>query len=132
MAGIRKREEQRREDTWNLELIYSTDDEWEKDAKRLDIMMEEFGKQQGKLGQGSRKMLEILEEYCGISQLLEKLYVYASMRLDENTANSHYQQMEGKARTLATRLDSVCSGWSRRFWNWRIRYWRSICRKMNS
>ena len=109
MAGIRKREEQRREDTWNLELIYSTDDEWEKDAKRLDIMMEEFGKQQGKLGQGSRKMLEILEEYCGISQLLEKLYVYASMRLDENTANSHYQQMEGKARTLATRLDSVCS-----------------------
>lgn len=109
MAGIRKREEQRTEDTWNLELIYPADEAWEEDAKRLVIRMEAFEKQQGKLAAGSQRMLEILEEYCGLGQLLGKLYAYASMRLDENTGNSHYQQMEGKARTLATRLDGVCA-----------------------
>ena len=36
MEQIRKRAEQRVEDTWNLEAIYPSSEEWKADAARLE------------------------------------------------------------------------------------------------
>lgn len=109
MAKIRKREEQRTEDTWDLERIYPTEEAWEEDAKWLEKEMEAFERHQGTLNKGAGNLLQILEDYCAMGQILGKLYAYASMRLDENTADSRYQKLEGRARNLATGMDSVCA-----------------------
>lgn len=109
MAQIRKREEQRIEDTWNLEAIYATNEAWEEDAKRLEGMMKQFAGYQGCLGESSERMLEILERYCEMNQLLGKLYVYANMRFHENMGNGFYQKLAGQSESLMTKMGSVCS-----------------------
>lgn len=109
MAIIKKREEQRREDTWDLEAIYPSGDDWESDAKVLEGELEAFSKYQGSMAESSSRMYQILEDFCRIQNLAEKLYVYASMKRDENTADGQAQQREGRARLLITRLSSVCA-----------------------
>lgn len=109
MTKIKKRSEQRREDTWDLEAIYQKNSDWEEDAACLEQQLEEFGSLKGRLGESSASMLQIMETYCRINELTWKLYAYASMRLDEDTTDSYYQQMESKARTLAIRLGTECA-----------------------
>ncbi len=109
MAEIRKREDQKREDTWDLEAIYPDGEAWKREADRLEEMLGVFASHQGHMGDSSSRMYEILEEYCGIQNLAEKLYVYASMKLDENTADSAAQQREGRARLLITKLSDACA-----------------------
>ena len=109
MSEIRKREEQRPEDTWALEDIYATDQKWQQDAEELEQRMEQFARYQGHMSDGSGKMLEILNAYCEMSQQFGKLYVYANMRFHEDMGNGHYQKLSGQSESLRVKIGSACS-----------------------
>ncbi|MDD2958917.1 MAG: oligoendopeptidase F [Lachnospiraceae bacterium] len=109
MKQLIKREEQRLEDTWELEAIYTDDEAWKADAQKMRILTENFEKQQGHLADSESRMLQILNEYCEARQLMGKLYVYANMRQNQDTANSFYQQMAGESQQLMTKLGSTSS-----------------------
>ncbi|HCI80414.1 MAG TPA: oligoendopeptidase F, partial [Ktedonobacter sp.] len=54
-------------------------------------------------------LLKVLEKRDELFQTLEKLYVYTSMRRDEDTTNGTYQAMADKATQLLVRASTVAS-----------------------
>ena len=89
---LKKREEIREEDKWLVNEIYSNDEVWEKEFEELKTEAPKLKEFQGKLGSGE-KLLEYFEVNEKISRKAEKIYVYAHLRSDEDTANTKYQSM---------------------------------------
>ncbi len=109
MEEIRKRWEQNVEDTWALEDIYPTDEAWQQDVDKLEQQMEAFAGYQGCLSQGSGKLMEVLNDYCRMSQRFGRIYVYATMRFHEDMGNAKYQGLSGQSESLQVKLGSVCA-----------------------
>lgn len=69
--------------TWDLTTIYKTDKEWEAELTRIKSelsLVEETDP--GHLLDSAESLLTITEKMLSISQQVEKLYVYASMKND--------------------------------------------------
>lgn len=108
--NIITRAEQRVEDTWNLQDIYATEEEYARDAKRLKEMMEDFASREGSLQEGADRLLAVIKLYEEMNQVFECLYVYANQRYHEDTTNGKYQKMSGESQILATELGQ-CTAW---------------------
>ena len=90
---------------WKLDKIYSTDDEWEKEFNELKNESPKLKSFSGKLND-KEEILKYLEFNEKISRKAEKLYVYAHMRSDEDTANQKYQNMMNRADAFMAELSS--------------------------
>lgn len=95
--------------TWNLESIFSSNQEWENSFQNLQSRLPELEALKGTLGQGGQALLKVLQKRDELFQTLEKLYVYTSMRRDEDTTNGTYQAMADRATQLAVRASTVAS-----------------------
>lgn len=73
---------------WKIEDIFATDSEWEKAFEGAQSSLA-LAKYEGKLGNAD-VLLEFLKENERASYNLERLYVYAHMRHDEDAGNSKY------------------------------------------
>lgn len=73
---------------WKIEDIFSSDEEWEKAFETAQKSLS-LAKYAGKLGDAN-VLLEFLKENERTYYNVEKLYVYAHMRHDEDTGNSKY------------------------------------------
>lgn len=80
---------------WNIEKLYPTVEEWEKDFGRLKIEAPQIKEYEGKLNEG-KFLLDFFHKREEILRLTEKLYVYASHRSDEDTANGTYMILKNK------------------------------------
>ena len=95
--------------TWNLESIYATNDDWERDFQHLQQRIPELEALLGTLAQSGRSLWQVLQKRDELFELLERLYVYASMRKDEDTTNSLYQGMADRVGQLYVRLLTAAS-----------------------
>ena len=109
MQTLKKREEIPVEFTWNLESIFPTNDDWERDYQALQQRLPELEALAGTLAQRGQALLTVLQKRDEIYEKLEHLYVYASMRKDEDTTNSTYQGMADRAVQLYVRTSTVSS-----------------------
>lgn len=94
---------------WKLEDIYPHDDEWEKDAAKAKQLIEQVQARQGSLSQSGKQLLEVLQLQDELSMLVERLYVYARMRRDEDNTNSTYQALSDRATSLSIQANSALS-----------------------
>ncbi|OLB57365.1 MAG: oligoendopeptidase F [Ktedonobacter sp. 13_2_20CM_2_56_8] len=109
MQTLKKRDEIPVEFTWNLESIFSTNEEWERDFQTLQQRLPELEALAGTLSQSGQALLTVLQKRDELSKELERLYVYASMRKDEDTTNSTYQGMADRAVQLYVRLSTIAA-----------------------
>ena len=109
METVKTRSELDKTLTWDLTLIYKNDGEWEKDFASLDGLLEEFLKCRGKLDQSPRILLEALEADDRLSLVLERLYVYAHLKADEDTSDSQGQTRLDRIRSKETDISGECS-----------------------
>ncbi|HEX6554196.1 MAG TPA: oligoendopeptidase F [Ktedonobacteraceae bacterium] len=109
MQTLKKRDEIPVEFTWNLESIFSTNEEWERDFQTLQQRLPELEALAGTLSQSGQALLTVLQKRDELSKELERLYVYASMRKDEDTTNSTYQGMADRAMQLYVRLSTIAA-----------------------
>ncbi len=109
MSEIMTRDQQRVEDTWNMQDMYATEELFSEDAELLEKCIEELQGMQGTLKQGAQQLLKALKLYAKASEIYEKLYVYANQKYHENTANAKYQQMSGEMQIIGTRLSQAVS-----------------------
>ena len=86
MGEVKKiptREEVEVKNTWALEDLYATDEDWEEDVKRA----EEFGKKlsgfQGKLGESGKQLLGFYRTMDETSEWLELTANYAMRKSDQ-------------------------------------------------
>src|SRR5947199_7766049 len=95
--------------TWNLESIFSSNDEWERGFKALMECIPELEALKGTLALSGRALLTVLRKRDEVFQELQRLYVYASMRRDEDTTNSTYQGMADRAMQLYVQATTAAS-----------------------
>lgn len=104
-----KRSDIPKEFTWDLESIYSTDAEWEQRFKELQQRVPDLAALQGTLAQSGQAFLNVLRKRDEVFEQMEKLFVYASMRRDEDTTQSKYQGMFDRAMQLYVQLSAAIS-----------------------
>ncbi|GAA0181191.1 oligoendopeptidase F [Clostridium sediminicola] len=100
---IKKREDIKAEDKWNVEEVYSNVEEWEVDFTKLKEEAEKITEYVGKLSQGE-ELLKYLKLDENISRLAERLLVYAFLRSDEDTTNTLFQSLKGKIQVYLSEL----------------------------
>ncbi|WP_332689171.1 oligoendopeptidase F [Halalkalibacter lacteus] len=106
---LQKRVEVPVERTWDLEDIYSTDEDWEKEFKEIQIMLPYLEACKGTLADSADTLFVALEKQNQITEMLERLYTYAHMRYDQDTTNSYYQGLNDRAASLASQVGQVAS-----------------------
>jgi oligoendopeptidase F len=94
---------------WDLTTIYPSDEAWEKDFQRVKALIPKVTAYQGKLGESGKMLLEAFAVRDEASQILGKLYVYANMRLHEDTRVATYQALSDRAETLSNELSAASS-----------------------
>ncbi len=109
MQTLQKRQDISQEYTWNLESIFASDDAWERDFQELQQRLPEIATRQGTLAQSGQALLTVLQKRDDTALQLEKLYVYTSMRRDEDTTNGKYQAMADRAMQLVVRATTAIS-----------------------
>ncbi|MDX8045796.1 oligoendopeptidase F [Gracilibacillus sp. S3-1-1] len=107
--SLPKRSEIPEELTWKLEDIFATDDDWNKEWEEVKQLLPKFDDFQGKLKDGAESLYQLLQLQDEVSERLSKLYTYAHMRYDQDTTNSFYQALNGKAENLITIASSKMS-----------------------
>ena len=88
---------------WAVNDIYSSDNAWEEDYQKLIKQAGEPCEYQFVLTESADNLYNVLKELNDTDYLVERLYVYAYMRYYEDTANSVYQDMSGRAQTAAAK-----------------------------
>lgn len=94
---------------WDLEKMYPNEDLWLKDISKAETLTEEFLQRKGKVMDNSRSLLEALKAMDDIGLLIEKAFVYARMKMDEDNRDSHRQAMFDKINTSASKILSALS-----------------------
>ena len=104
-----KRNEIKKEDRWNLELIFKNDEELNNDLTKLNEMLDIL---KGKVST-SLDSKELFKDYLlydrEVCILLEKIYVYASCKNDEDKSNSKYQELNGKMLNIYSKYSEITS-----------------------
>ncbi len=92
---------------WDLTTIFATDAAWEEELSALQEAVEAAKGYAGHLLDSAQSFLEISEAQLALSRRLEKLYVYASMKNDQDTRVAQYQELEAKALALYSQFSQV-------------------------
>ena len=106
---VLQRNEIDEKDTWDLSTIFETDQKWEEELALLTEDTKQAASLEGHLLDSVESLLDITERYLELSRRLEKLYVYAHMKNDQDTRVAKYQEYYAKAMALYSQLDQVFS-----------------------
>src|SRR5436309_15629255 len=109
MQTLKKREEIPTEYTWNLESIFPSNAAWEQAFQSIQQRLPELEALKGTLAQSGQALLKVLQTRDELFEELETLFVYASMRKDEDTTNSVYLGMFDRGMQLFVRASTVIS-----------------------
>ncbi|UTR11115.1 oligoendopeptidase F [Evansella sp. LMS18] len=104
-----KRNELPKELTWDLEDIYKTDADWEKEFSEVKEMLSGITDFKGRLGESGKVLYEALQYQNEVSKKLGKVYTYAHMRYDQDTTDSFYQGLNDRASQLASQVSQAAS-----------------------
>ena len=94
---------------WNIQAMYKDDAAWEQDIEEALTLTEYFAKYQGKLTESARTLADALQEKDELWQKLEKAYVFARMKLDEDNRVSKQQAMHDKINTVIAKAAASMS-----------------------
>lgn len=97
------------ESQWLLTDIYSNDALWENDFQKLKELLGEMKKIEPVFLNSAADLLAGLQLKDRIGRLVDKLFVYARMRRDENNANPTYQALSGRIQSLSIEASGILS-----------------------
>jgi oligoendopeptidase F len=90
--------------TWDLKKIYTSDDEWKENFDKLAKLAKsdfsDINQFKEKLSNKRENLENCLHSYFTTSRALEKLYVYAHLKKDEDLLNNTYKEMYEKISAL--------------------------------
>ena len=94
---------------WNIENMYSDSKLWEEDFQKVKMLADEFVDFSGKFTESANQLLASLKAADEIGQIIEKLYVYSKMKLDEDNTVSQYQEQNGRVMGLLAEVGAKMS-----------------------
>lgn len=93
--------------TWDLTTVFPTDESWEESFETLSADVEAGRAYEGQLVTSSENLLKATELQLDLMRRLETLYVYASMKNDQDTTVAKYQEYRAKATALYAKFSEV-------------------------
>ncbi|MBO4866419.1 MAG: oligoendopeptidase F [Ruminococcus sp.] len=106
---IPKRSEVAKENTWALEDIFPTDEDWEKALADFKKLPETIASYKGRLGESADTLLEYLKLCDEISVSADALANYAHRKSDEDTAVAKYQGYTGQLMNVYVAIGAAGS-----------------------
>ena len=98
---LRTREQIDKKYKWNIEAMISDESTIDKDLEQIKNDAASYAqKYSGKLAKDGKTLLNAFKDRDDIWRRLEKIYVYARMKRDENNANTVYQAMSDKCGAI--------------------------------
>lgn len=92
--------------TWDLTKIFKTDADFEAAFKAVQAENEAIADVKGTLGASAAALRAGLDKILTLYRHLEKVYVYASLKNDQDTRNPKYQGYQAQVGTLATTVSA--------------------------
>ena len=102
METIKHRDEIAPEYKWRLEDLYPDQAAWEADFQKVQEKIQAVTAFEGKLKVDTDILLAVLNGSEALDRNVERLYVYARMRRDEDNSNAAYQALFERAQMVAT------------------------------
>ncbi len=96
-------------DRWNLADLYSSVDEWNVDASRLEAQMKELATCKGHLGDSAARFKKCLDLQADIGKRFRRMIVYSSEQLAEDTGAAAYLELSQRTEVLDARLNEASS-----------------------
>src|ERR1051326_6258330 len=90
--------------TWNLETIFEAPEAWEQAFTWINDELPKLSAYEGNLGTSAQSLYDALQLDNALSQVMGKLFAYATMRSDEDTSNSTNLARLGRITTLASKV----------------------------
>ncbi len=95
--------------TWNLKSIYNDIEEWKKDFKKLQKKTEKIIGYKGKLGESADTLKSAIELELSLYRTLEKIYTYAHLLSDQDTANTENLGLLQQVTGLYSHISALTS-----------------------
>lgn len=111
MSGQKLRSEIDKKYKWKIDLIYSSDELWEKDCESLISKIDVLKTFQGNLN-NSACLKEYLIENERLNRQCGKLYMYAALKNHEDMAETKYQNMLSKIEDISNKISEYTSYFS--------------------
>ncbi len=92
---------------WDLESMYASTADWEKDVARLDAMLPDIQGFRGKLGKNARTLREAIETLEDAKLLLERVYIYAGYAYFQDLRDSEAAARFSKAQGISAGLNEA-------------------------
>jgi oligoendopeptidase F len=108
-AAARERAEIPERYRWDLADLFRSDAEWKAARDDLATRIPALARHRGKAGESAEALWRALDAAYGAQLALERLWVYATARADEDTRVAATRQMRQSAQRLAVELDSATS-----------------------
>lgn len=96
-------------DQWDLTPLYATPASWEEDYQAAQALPDGVASFAGRLAESAAVLAEALEAWFAALRRLDRLYVYAHLRNDQDLGDGANQGMYDRAYSLYTRLASAGS-----------------------
>lgn len=106
---IPKRSEVAEEYTWNTADLFESNEAWLAEYEQMRLLPESIRAYAGTLGRSAKDLLAFLRADDELDLRLNRLFGYASRKGDEDTANSYYQDLCGKANGVAVAISSAAA-----------------------
>ncbi len=107
--GEKTREEVNECDKWDLSILYKNNDELGKEYQSIKPRIEKFKNNENTFLASADNLYGTLKEYFDINMLLEKMWIFASHRYDEDITNNDNQAWKEKIYTLYEEFSENCS-----------------------
>lgn len=106
---MKKRSDIPGEFTWNMEDLFPSDEAWQKLYRETETRLPDYRTYKGSLAKSAESLYQCLRFDDECSSAIERLFVYARQKSDEDTGNQIYQELSGKAQLLANRAAELSS-----------------------
>ncbi|SMC98971.1 oligoendopeptidase F [Sporomusa malonica] len=108
-TGLPSRDEIQADHKWRIEDIYSSEELWQADFDKVKNTLPKIADYKETLSHSAEKLTTCLKLRDEINILAGKLFAYARLQRDENTANAKYQALVGKTEGLLSEASAATS-----------------------
>lgn len=97
---MKERKEIDKQYTWNLEVIYSSVEDFEDDYNKVKDMIKELFKYENNMIYNSNDFYNTIKLSFEIERIIDKLYSFTSLSFDLDTSNNKFQELCEKVSNL--------------------------------
>jgi oligoendopeptidase F len=108
-AQERERAQTPEQYTWDLTPIYAGDETWRTAKEAFAAKLPSIAQYKGTLAQSPQQLRAALDALFALNRELSRLYVYASLKHDQDTRVPKYQAMQQEMAQLSTSFNAASS-----------------------